>query len=72
MIRLGAALFVVGAVCTLVALLPLVTGEDLPSALWFLAMLTGLGFLLILLGLLRNAARRGADVRRAAAARPGS
>jgi hypothetical protein len=52
-------LFGVGAVCTLFAMLPLVLPVPLWSALWFLAMLMGAGFLLILLGLLRNARRRG-------------
>ncbi len=51
--------------CTLVAMSPLVTGAELPGVLWFLAMLTGLGFLLILLGLLRNARVRSDAVRRA-------
>lgn len=65
MIRVGVAAFVVGAVFTLIAMSQLVTGAELPSAVWFLSMLMGVGFALILFGLLRNARRRGADVRRA-------
>ncbi len=66
MIRVGVAAFLVGAVCALVALSPLVTGAEPPSIMWFLAMLIGVGFLLIGMGLLRNARRRGASVRRGA------
>lgn len=65
MIRLGTALFVFGVLCTLLALSPLVTGAELPAAMWFLAMFMGVGFLLILLGLLRNARTRSVAVRRA-------
>lgn len=65
MIRIGTALFIVGALCTLVALSPLVTGAELPAAMWFLAMFMGAGFLMILLGLLRNARTRSLAVRRA-------
>lgn len=64
-IRVGTAAFVIGVVCTLVALSPLVTGAQLSGAWWFLAMLTGAGFLLILVGLLRNARARSAAVRAA-------
>ena len=65
MIRVGVLLFVLGAGCTLVAISPLLTQADLPSIMWFLAMLMGVGFLLILFGLLGNARRRGEAVRRA-------
>jgi len=68
MMRAGIVLFVIGAISTLVAMVPLVTGHDLPSFMWFLAMLVGVGFLLILLGLLGNARSRGAAVRRATSA----
>jgi len=65
MIRVGIAAFLLGTLCALLALSSLATGADLPSFMWFLAMLMGCGFLLILLGLLGNARRRGAEVRRA-------
>lgn len=54
-----------GVLCTAVAMSPLVTGGELPGAWWFLAMLVGLGFLLILFGLLRNARARSVAVRSA-------
>lgn len=63
MIRAGVVAFSAGAVCTLLVMSQLLTGAELPSAMWFLAMLMGLGFGLILLGLLRNARRRSAEVR---------
>lgn len=65
MIRAGVVAFVVGALCTLIAMSQLLTGAELPSAMWFLAMLMGVGFGLILFGLLRNARRRGKQVRAA-------
>lgn len=58
MIRAGAILSVVGMSFALVAMLPLVTDLELPSALWGLSMLTGVGFALVLVGLLRNGRRR--------------
>ncbi len=72
MIRLGSALFVVGVLCTVVALAPLVVSSFEPSSLWwFLSMLTGVGMALILAGLWRNARRRRLAVQSALAAPPG-
>lgn len=65
MIRIGVVAFVVGALCTLVAMSPLVTGAELPAVMWFLAMLMGAGFLLVLFGLLGNARTRSLQVRQA-------
>jgi hypothetical protein len=62
-IRTGVVLFGIGVVCTIVAMLPLVLPVPAASILWFLAMLMGVGFLLILLGLLGNARRRSREVR---------
>lgn len=57
--RVGAVVTVVGLVFAALALLPLVVpGLTLPSALWFLAMLTGVGLALVLLGLLVSARSR--------------
>ncbi len=57
--RAGAVVTVVGLACTLVAMLPLVVpGLSLPSALWFLAMITGVGLAMVLLGLLVSARSR--------------
>ena len=60
--------FLVGVFCTLLVMTQLVTGAELPSGMWFLAMLMGLGLLLVLLGLLGNARRRSRAVRRGAVA----
>lgn len=68
MIRVGVAVFVVGVICTLIAMSPLITGTGLPGVMWFLAMLMGVGFVLISLGLVRNARARGAAVRRSSRA----
>lgn len=49
----------VGIAFTLVAMLPLVvTSIELPSAFWFLSMLTGVGLALILLGLFQASRAR--------------
>jgi membrane protein implicated in regulation of membrane protease activity len=60
--RLGAAITIIGMVFCLIALAPLATGEDLPSWLWWMAMSTGIGLALVLLGLHRAAAARRAEV----------
>lgn len=57
-IQVGVVLTLVGMGFALVALLPLVTGLELPSALWGLSMLTGVGFALVLVGLVRNGRTR--------------
>lgn len=56
--------FAVGAVSTLLAVSQLATGAELPSVMWFLAMLMGLGFALILFGLLARARQRSVEVRK--------
>ena len=59
LLRIGAVVTVVGMAFTLVALLPLVVpGLALPSAWWFLSMLTGVGLALVILGLLVSAWER--------------
>ena len=58
MIRIGTGLSVLGILLALVALLPLVTDLELPSAFWVLSMLVGVGFALILLGLARKGRTR--------------
>lgn len=63
MIRAGVVLFGLGAVFTVIAMLPLVLPVSLSSIWWFLAMLMGVGFLLILLGLLGAARQRSRHVR---------
>ena len=61
LLRIGAVVTVVGLVCTVIAMLPLVIPSlELPSAFWFLSMITGVGLALVILGLAVSArARRG-------------
>lgn len=62
-IAAGVVLFALGAIFTLVAMSPLVLPVELPGVWWFLAMLVGLGFAMIMLGLLGRARRRSRTVR---------
>lgn len=58
-LRAGAWVTAVGLVFTLIALLPLVFPDlQLPGALWFLSMLTGVGLLIVLIGLVQAARQR--------------
>ncbi|MDO8308632.1 MAG: hypothetical protein Q7V58_09805 [Actinomycetota bacterium] len=51
-LRAGVAVTVVGLAFTLVAILPLVfPGISLPGAMWFLSMLTGVGLVIVFVGL---------------------
>jgi hypothetical protein len=58
LIRAGLVVTSVGILLSLVAILPLVTDVELPSAFWWLSMLVGVGMGLILVGLARNGRRR--------------
>jgi hypothetical protein len=58
LIRAGAVVTAVGMLLTLVAMIPLVTDVELPSAFWWLSMLVGVGMGMVLLGLARNGRRR--------------
>jgi membrane protein implicated in regulation of membrane protease activity len=62
LMRIGAAITITGMVFCLIALAPLATGEELPSWLWWMAMSTGVGLALVLLGLHRAAAARRAEM----------
>jgi hypothetical protein len=56
LVRIGAILFVIGAVATLATVTPLFIGtHPLPTAAYFVCMLMGVGFALALGGLLRSA-----------------
>jgi hypothetical protein len=58
-LRVGAVVTVVGLACTLIAMLPLVIpGLELPSAWWFLSMITGVGLALVIVGLAVSARSR--------------
>ena len=57
--RAGAIITAVGLVFTLIAILPLFFPSlSLPSALWFLSMLTGVGIIVICIGLVMSARSR--------------
>jgi hypothetical protein len=58
LIRAGLVVTAVGMLLTLVAMLPLVTDVELPSAWWWLSMLVGVGMGMVLVGLARNGRRR--------------
>jgi hypothetical protein len=58
-LRAGAWLTAIGLVFTLVAMLPLVFPSlELPGALWFLSMLTGVGLIVVCVGLAMAARSR--------------
>lgn len=59
LLRIGAVVTVIGLLCTVIAMLPLVVpGLELPSAWWFLSMITGVGLALVILGLAVSARSR--------------
>ena len=57
-IQIGAILTVVGIALTLIAILPLVSDIELPSAWWFLSMITGVGLATVIAGLTMSARSR--------------
>lgn len=58
-LRVGAVVTVIGFVATIIAILPLVIESvELPGIWWFLSMITGVGLLLIILGLVLAARER--------------
>jgi len=65
LVRIGLVVTALGMLLALVAMLPLVTDLELPSAFWALSMLVGVGMGLVLVGLLRNGRHRS-RVQRAA------
>lgn len=59
LLRVGAVVTVIGLVCTVIAMLPLVVPSlELPSAWWFLSMITGVGLALVIAGLAVSARAR--------------
>ncbi|MGW1378710.1 hypothetical protein ACWD6P_31215 [Streptomyces sp. NPDC002446] len=57
LVRIGAIMFLVGAVATLATVAPLFLGtRPLPSAFYWMCMLMGLGFLVAGAGVVRSAA----------------
>ena len=66
LVRIGAILFVIGAVATLATVTPLFIGtHPLPTAAYFVCMLMGVGFALALGGLLRSALAQRQQARQA-------
>ena len=58
-LRVGAVVTVIGFLATIIAILPLVIESvELPGIWWFLSMITGVGLLLIILGLILAARER--------------
>ena len=58
-LRVGAVVTVIGLICTLIAMIPLVAPSvELPSAWWFLSMIPGVGLALVIVGLAVSARSR--------------
>jgi hypothetical protein len=58
-LRIGGVITVVGLLFTVIAMLPLVFPSlELPGAMWFLAMLTGVGLIVVFVGLAMGARGR--------------
>ncbi|MGK5732892.1 hypothetical protein [Streptomyces sp. URMC 124] len=71
LVRIGAIVFLVGAVATLATVAPLFLGADpLPPAAYFVCMLMGVGFLIAGAGVLRSIAEQRRQARAASAAGP--
>ena len=59
LLKAGVVVTVLGLVCALIAIVPLVVPAIEPSSIWwFLSMLTGVGLALVLVGLIRSARSR--------------
>ncbi|WP_129840924.1 hypothetical protein [Streptomyces sp. RFCAC02] len=59
LVRTGGVVFLVGAIATLVTVVPLFIGTDpLPSVAYAVSMLMGVGFLIAAAGLLRSIAHQ--------------
>jgi len=65
LIRAGGAIVVLGMGLTLVAISPLIFGGNLPSAWWTLSMITGVGLVVLLIGLRTAGSTRSRLVREA-------
>jgi uncharacterized membrane protein len=59
LLRIGAVVTILGLVFTVIAMLPLLFPSlSLPPALWFLAMITGVGLAMVIAGFAVNARSR--------------
>ncbi|WP_228081202.1 hypothetical protein [Streptomyces profundus] len=71
LVRVGGVVFAVGAVATLITVIPLLVGADpLPTAAYLVSMLMGAGFLLAGCGLMRSMAAQRRMDRAAQSAQP--
>ncbi|MFH8789918.1 hypothetical protein [Streptomyces roseoverticillatus] len=71
LVRIGAIVFLVGAVATLATVAPLFLGADpLPPAAYFVCMLMGVGFLIAGAGVLRSIAAQRRQARACATGSP--
>ncbi|QLE73487.1 MULTISPECIES: hypothetical protein [Streptomyces] len=71
LVRIGAIVFLVGAVATLATVAPLFLGAaPLPPAAYFVCMLMGVGFLIAGAGVLRSIAEQRRQARASSAAGP--
>jgi hypothetical protein len=58
-LRIGGVITAIGLAFTVIAILPLlVPSLELPGAMWFLAMLTGVGLIVVFVGLAMGARTR--------------
>lgn len=58
-LRIGAVVTLVGLAFTVIAMLPLIFPDlALPGVFWFLAMLTGVGLFIVIIGLIQGARQR--------------
>ncbi|MEV7678708.1 hypothetical protein AB0O64_09135 [Streptomyces sp. NPDC088341] len=66
MVRIGAIVFIVGAIATLITVAPLFLGTDpFPSVAYAVCMLMGVGFLIAGAGVLRSIAAQRRQARSA-------
>ncbi|UNZ03676.1 hypothetical protein SRIMHP_13700 [Streptomyces rimosus subsp. rimosus] len=66
--RIGAIVFLIGAVATLATVTPLFIGADpLPSVFYWVCMLMGVGFVVAAAGVLRSVAAQRRQARSSAA-----
>lgn len=63
-IYVGETLMVAGMILSLIAISPLLTNISLGSIWWFLAMITGVGFVVLLVGIRMTASERTRLVRK--------
>lgn len=63
MLRVGVWLTFIGLVFSVVAMLPLVLPIELPSAFWFLSMITGVGLVVMMAGFVVSGRERRRAVR---------